>query len=37
MDSGGGGAYVTKENFESMVQFGACWCIVDQIVSWKIP
>ena len=26
-------AYVTRENFENMMQFGAFWCIFDQIVS----
>ena len=33
LGGGGGGAYAIKENFENMVQFGACWCIDDQIVS----
>ena len=29
----GSGAYVTRENFENMMQFGAFWFIFDQIVS----
>ena len=28
-----GPAYVTIENFENMMQFGAFWCIFDKIVS----
>ena len=28
-----GPAYVTRENFENMMQFGGFWCIFDQIVS----
>ena len=26
-------AYVTRENFENVMQFGTFWCIFDQIVS----
>ena len=26
-------AYVTRENFENMMQFGAYWGIFDQVVS----
>ena len=28
-----GPAYVKRENFENMMQFGAFWCLFDQIVS----
>ena len=28
-----GPAYVTRENFENMMQFGGFWCIFDQIMS----
>ena len=28
-----GPTYVTRENFKNMMQFGAFWCIFDQIVS----
>ena len=27
------GAHVTRENYENMVQFGAFWCIFDEMVS----
>ena len=27
------GAHVARENYENMVQFGAFWCIFDQMVS----
>ena len=32
-----GPAYVTRENLKNMMQFGAFWCIFDQILSRKIP
>ena len=29
----GSWAYVTRKNYENMVQFGAFWCICNQMVS----